>query len=304
MNSKSGFNRRSTAETVTEGIDLSGKTALITGVNSGLGFESMRVLASRGAHIIGAARTMEKAQDACAQIDGETTPVSCELSDFDSVVACAVQVKALGRPIDILMCNAGIMALPELELCNGYEMQFVTNHLGHFLLINLLLDKVTEAEAGRIVLLSSMAHMFAPKSGIDFNNLSGEKGYKKMPFYGQAKLANLLTALELSQRLQGTSATANSLHPGVINTNLGRHMDDGGIGSKIMSLGTDIFGKNIPQGAATQCYVAAHPDVEGISGRYFVNSNIARSSANGRNTELAARLWQESEKILADYMPE
>ena len=300
---KSGFNRRSTAEEVTAGVDLSGKTALITGVNSGLGFESMRVLASRGAHIIGAARTLEKAVEACSQVSGETTAVACELSDFDSVESCAEKVKALDKPIDILMCNAGIMALPELEQCYGLELQFVTNHLGHFLLTRLLLDSVIAADAGRIVLLSSAAHAFAPLRGIDFDNLSGENGYRGWSFYGQSKLANSLTALALSDRLEGTSATANAVHPGVIQTNLGRYMDDGGIKSRIMNTAASAFGKSIPQGAATQCFVATHPLVEGISGRYFADVNIARSSRQGRNRKLAEKLWRESEEILAEFLP-
>lgn len=300
---KSGFNSRSTAVQVTDGIDLTGKTALITGVNSGLGFESMRVLASRGARVIGAARTIDKASDACAQVNGDTTPVACELSDFDSVVSCAESVQALDQPVDILMCNAGIMALPELEQCYGYEMQFVTNHLGHFLLIQHLLEQVKAAAAGRIVLLSSAAHMMAPKGGINFDNLTGENGYRGWPFYGQSKLANLLTALELTQRLEGTNTTANAVHPGVINTNLGRHMDDGGIRAKLTNGVVGLFGKDIPQGAATQCYVATAPDLDGISGRYFANCNLARSTRPGRDKELAARLWQESEEILANYLP-
>ena len=300
---RSGFNRRSTAEEVTRNIDLTGKTALITGVNSGLGFESMRVLCDRGAHVIGAARTMEKATQACDQVDGETTPVACELSDFDSVVACAEAVQALDLPLDVLMCNAGIMALPELEQCYGYEMQFVTNHLGHFLLIRHLLEQVKSAPAGRIVLLSSAAHMLTPKGGINFDNLTGENGYRGWPFYGQSKLANLLTALELTRQLESSNATANAVHPGVINTNLGRHMDDGGLRSKLTNGAVNFFGKNTPQGAATQCYVATNPDLEGVSGRYFADCNIARSTRFGRDKKLAARLWQESDEILENYLP-
>jgi WW domain-containing oxidoreductase len=298
---KSGFNRRSTAEQVTGGLDLSGKTALITGVNSGLGFESMRVLASRGAHVIGAARTLGKAAGACDQIDGDTTPVACELSDFDSVVDCANEVISLDRSIDILMCNAGIMALPKLEQKYGLELQFVTNHLGHFLLVNHLLDRVIEAPAGCIVLLSSAAHMSPRPGGIEFDNLSGESGYSGWSFYGQSKLANLLTAVELSRRLESTNATANAVHPGVIETNLGRHM--GGFLTSAIRVFSPLFERSVEQGAATQCYVATHPKVEGVSGRYFADCNIARSTRHGKDTKLAARLWQESEDFLADYLP-
>src|SRR5210317_1029203 len=130
------FTKEATGEEVTQGLDLSGKTILITGANSGLGYETMRVLAMRGAHIIAIARNMEKAQKACASIVGKTTPVACELTDFNSVVACTDTIKALNRPIDVLICNAGIMELPELEQVYGIEKQFIVNYLGHFILTN------------------------------------------------------------------------------------------------------------------------------------------------------------------------
>jgi len=297
---KSGFNRRSTAEQVTEGVDLSGKTALITGVNSGLGFESMRVLAMRGAHVIGAARTMAKAEQACAEIDGQTTPVACELSDLDSVAACADAVAAMRMPIDILMCNAGIMALKNLEQVNGIEMQFATNHLGHFVLINRLLDQVKQAEAGRVVILSSLGHMQSGKLGIDFDNLSGDKGYNPWQFYGQSKLANLLCAKELARQLEGIGVTVNSVHPGVIKTNLGRNT--GGPFSGVIQFFAKAFERTVAQGAATQCYVAANPGVATTSGEYFADCNIAKPAAHGRDAALAEKLWQVSMELTKDYL--
>jgi WW domain-containing oxidoreductase len=297
---KSDFNRRSSAEQVTQGVDLTGKTVLITGVNSGLGFESMRVLAMRGAHVIAAARTKEKAMAACASIEGKTTPIACELSDFESVVRCADEVVAMNTPIDILMCNAGIMAPSELQTKYGIEMQFLTNHLGHFVLVNRLLERVKQAEAGRIVMLSSMGHQQSPKNGIDFDNLSGDKGYDAWKFYGQSKLANLLMANELAQRLQGSGATANAVHPGVIRTNLAR--STGGIVSRLISTVARLFERTIAQGAATQCYVAAHANMAGVSGEYFVDCNPAKPSEHGRDGELASRLWRESEILVSDYL--
>lgn len=299
---RSGFNRRSTAEQVTDGVDLRGKTAVITGVNSGLGLESMRVLAMRGAHVIGAARTREKAQQACQQVNGDTTPVACELSNLASVADCADEIMALGKPIDILMCNAGIMALKDLQQVNGIELQFATNHLGHFVLINRLLENVRQAEAGRIVLLSSLGHMQSPKAGIDFDNLSGDRGYDPWQFYGQSKLANLLCAKELARQLKtdGSSATANSVHPGVIRTNLARNT--GGALSGLISLIAKPFERNIAQGAATQCYVAANAQVAGVSGEYFADCNIARPAPRGRDGELAQKLWQVSRELCADYV--
>ncbi|MBL8198798.1 MAG: SDR family NAD(P)-dependent oxidoreductase, partial [Chromatiales bacterium] len=180
------FGAKSTAEEVTAGIDLSGKTALITGANSGLGYEAMRVLAMRGAHVLCAARTLEKAKEACAGIKGRTTPVVIELTDFPSIVAGTDAVKAMGMPIDMLILNAGIMALPELEQVNGLEKQFVTNHLGHFIVGNRLLPQVQAAAQGRVVVLTSSGYQWAPEAGIEFDNLSGERDYKPNKMYGQS----------------------------------------------------------------------------------------------------------------------
>ena len=294
----SDFRASSTAEEVTAGMDLKGKTALVTGCNSGLGYETMRVLTLRGAHVIGAARTLEKAESACASIDGDTTPVVAELSDFSSVLSCADAVKRLQQPIDMLICNAGIMALPDLTLSQGLELQFVVNHLGHFLLTNSLLDQVKAAEAGRIVILSSCAHQMAPRQGIDFDNLDGSKSYFGWTAYGRSKLANGLYAAELSRRLAGSTATANSVHPGVINTNLGRHLPGGQMGKN-----DSVFDKSIAQGAATQCYVAANTIPAGISGQYFVDCNPAQAKPKMYDQALAARLWEVSDQLIVERLP-
>ncbi|HEY9724098.1 MAG TPA: SDR family NAD(P)-dependent oxidoreductase [Oscillatoriaceae cyanobacterium] len=290
-----GFGYGSTAEEVTAGLDLTGRAILVTGCNSGLGFETMRVLALRGAHVIGTARNEEKARAATAQVSGQTTGVACELSDPASVRACVAQVKALGTPLDAIICNAGIMALPKLEQAHGYELQFFTNHIGHFLLVTGLLD--ARAERGRVVMLSSEAHTMAPKEGIQFDNLSGARGYSPWGAYGQSKFANLLFAKELGRRLAGTEKTANAVHPGVIATNLGRSM---GAGPRLaMAIAGPLFLKSIPQGAATQCYVAVHPDAATRRGAYFASSNVARCRPDADDAALAARLWEESERIVA-----
>lgn len=143
------FDADSTAEEVTAGIDLTGKTAFITGVNSGLGYETMRVLAMRGAHVLDAARTQEKAEKACRSVAGKTTPFVCELSDFQGVAECAKKAAAIGKPIDILICNAAISVLPELKQVHGIERHFAVNHLGHFILANQLLDSLKAADQGR-----------------------------------------------------------------------------------------------------------------------------------------------------------
>ena len=198
-------------------------TIAITGANSGLGYETMRVLALRGAHIIGIARTQEKADKACASIKGETTPVFLDLADWESVVNCADRIRAMNIPLDGLITNAGIMALPELQLVNGVEKQFAINHLGHFILINQLRDTVLAAPQGRFTLLSSDAHRRADK-GIEFDNLDGSQHYDPWNAYGVSKLANALCARELARQTSDTDAIANSVHPGVIRTNLVQHL--------------------------------------------------------------------------------
>ena len=210
-----GFGYGSTAEEVTEGINLTGKTILITGCNSGLGKESMRVLSLRGASILGLGRTKEKVQDAFLEAGvKQGKAYSCELSDPKSVRQCVDEIQKENLKIDVILCNAGIMALPKLEKSNGYELQFFTNHIGHFLLVTGLLGSLTED--GRVVMLSSAAHNAAPKGGIDFENLKGEKGYSAWTAYGRSKMANLLFAKELALKFQGSKKTAYAVHPGVI----------------------------------------------------------------------------------------
>ena len=219
------FDKSTTAaEQVTAGLDLTGPTALVTGATSGIGLETARVLALRGAHVLVTGRTLDKARAACAGIPGRATPLACELEDFDAVAECAARVVQLGVPLDMLICNAGIMAPPALELVRGLEKQFVVNHLGHFLLVHRLLDAVRAAPAGRVVMVSSSAHKWAPPGGIAFDNLTGEKGYDPRVFYGQSKLANALVARELARRLAGTVTTANAVHPGLIITNIIRYI--------------------------------------------------------------------------------
>ena len=207
------FGDDSTAEQVTSGVDLRGKTALVTGATSGLGLETMRVLALRGAHVIGTGRTLEKAKAACESVAGRTTPIALELERWETIVSATDLIKALGMPIDMLICNAGIMALPQLEQAYGLEKQFVVNQLGHFILTNRLLPQVQAAPQGRIVVVSSLGYQWAPPSGIEFDNLEGSRDYEPNKMYGQSKLANGLFSLELSRRLResGSLATSNSV---------------------------------------------------------------------------------------------
>lgn len=290
----SPFGATSTAEEVTAGLDLNGKTALVTGCNSGIGYETMRVLALRGAHVIGTGRTLERAQDACNSVEGHTTPAVLELSDFESVVACAESVRAMGMPIDMLICNAG-MLLRDLQQVNGLEIQFVVNHLGHFLLVNRLLDEVLAAPQGRVVVVSSIAHSSSPEGGIQFDNLSGEGWARES--YGHSKLANGLFSLELAARLNGMEATSNSLHPGVIReTNITRNLP------AAMGSVSSMPGKSIPQGAATTCYVATYPELAGVSGLYFDDCDAVAPGGYMEDRDMARRLWQVSEELVGVYL--
>jgi len=290
------FGRDSTAEEVTEGLDLTGMTAVVTGANSGLGYETMRVLAMRGAHVIGTGRTLEKAETACASVDGKTTPVVLELSDLTSCAASAQQIIAMDLPIDMLILNAGIMAVPELQQVDGIERHLFINHFGHFAFGTPLIGRVKQAKQGRVVVLSSLGHLWAPDDGIEFDNLSGERGeYDQNKMYGQSKLANGLYAFELARRLQGTNATANAVHPGIINTNLGRQMKNW---QKIASnLFGWIFMKSIGAGAATQTYAATYPALADVSGYYFADCNPVVPDPKMEDAALAARLWEVSEEL-------
>lgn len=286
------FDRRSTAEEVTEGVDLAGKTALVTGVSSGIGAETLRVLALRGAHVFGAARTLERARAAAAGLPGRVTPIGCELTDQDDVRRCAAELVAQVPALDLLIANAGIMALPKLEQVNGIEKQFATNHLGHFLLVNLLKPSLTAAGA-RVVVVSSAAHLRPPPEGIQFENLSGERGYGPLTAYAQSKLANVLFANGLGQRFHGV--TANAVHPGVIRTQLARYWHPAL--TAVLGVLTMPFSKSIPQGAATQCWVATAAELDGVSGRYFADCREARSHALASDKNLGDRLWRVSEEL-------
>jgi NAD(P)-dependent dehydrogenase (short-subunit alcohol dehydrogenase family) len=223
-----------------------------------------------------------------------------ELTDLASVRTCADQIRGMNIPIDMLILNAGIMSLPELEQVNGIEKQFFVNHLGHFLFANLLTERVVAAPAGRVISLSSSGHQWAPEGGIQFDNLSGERDYDPMQMYGQSKLANGLFAFELARRLGETNATSNAVHPGIINTNLGRHFP------KWQLLMADLIGwaimKPVEAGAATTAYVAASPIIDGVTGYYFADCNPEVPDPRMNDEQLAGELWSVSEELTSDYM--
>ncbi len=294
------FGPGSTATEVTEGLDLTGRTMLVTGVTSGVGLETMRVLALRGAHVIGTGRTLARARAACRAVQGRTTPLALELTDYPSVLACAEAVRALGVPLDALLCNAGVMALPKLEQVGGIERQFATNHLGHFLLVNRLLPAVQAAPQGRVVVVSSVALGWAAPGGIEWDNLSGSRGYAPERAYGQSKLANALFALELARRLEGSAATANALHPGYVDTKLFRHYPWSLRGARNLLRNPGKI--TVEQGAATSCYVATAPALAGVSGLFFEDCNPVTPDARALDRVAAARLWEVSEALLRPYL--
>ena len=296
----SQFDAKSTAEQVTSGMDLTGQTVLVTGATSGLGYETMRVLALRGAHVLGTGRTLDKAEAACAKITGRATPVQLELTDFDSVARCAETVRAQNPGLDTLICNAGVMALPNLEQAYGLEKQFVTNHLGHFLLVNLLLDQVLAADAGRVVVVSSSALKWADPAGIEWDNLSGEHDYSANRAYGQSKLANNLFSLELARRIQDSNSISNAMNPGPVLTNLQRHAPAWAV--KLGDLLGPMFMKSPAEGASTVCYLAAHPTIRDVSGHYFENCNPISVGGNAENAAMAARLWDVSTELTSSYL--
>jgi NAD(P)-dependent dehydrogenase (short-subunit alcohol dehydrogenase family) len=290
-----GFGYATTAEEATAGCDLRGKTMLVTGCNSGLGRETARVLALRGARVVATARSVEKARDACAGLAGDFLPVACELAEPASVRACVAAVKAGAAPLDAILCNAGVMAIPTPQQKFGWELHLFTNHIGHFILVTGLLDRL--APAGRVVVTASRAHRRAPAAGIEFDNLSGERGYAPMKAYGISKLANILFSRELARRLGGNGQTSNALHPGVIATNITRTIPS--VARLAMRALAPIMLKTIPQGAATQCYLAASPAVAQVTGGYFSDCNPEETTAAGRDMAMAARLWQQSEALVA-----
>ncbi|XP_075477785.1 short-chain dehydrogenase TIC 32, chloroplastic-like [Primulina tabacum] len=299
----SGFSACSTAAEVAQGIDASGLTAIVTGASSGIGIETTTILAQCGVHVIMAVRNVDSGKKVKETIikenhDAKVDVMELDLSSMSSIRKFALEYNNLSLRLNILINNAGVMAPPFTLSQDSIELQFATNHLGHFLLTNLLLDnmKKTASESqkeGRIVIVSSEGHRFAYREGIRFDQINDSSSYNTLFAYGQSKLANILHANELASRLkeEGVEITANSLHPGAIATNLMRHH---GFVEGIVNWVGKYFIKNIPQGAATTCYVALHPQVKGVSGKYFADSNIAYPSSLARDRDLAKKLWDFS----------
>ncbi|KAG9147883.1 hypothetical protein Leryth_003471 [Lithospermum erythrorhizon] len=274
---------------------------------SGIGFETARVLALRNAHVIIAARNMEAADDAKQKIlnqneNAHVDALKLDLCSIKSIKEFAERFNDLNVPLNILINNAGIMFCPFQLSEDGVEVQFATNHLGHFYLTNLLLDKMKETAKstgiqGRIVNLSSVAHLYTYDSGIEFEKINDKLSYSDKKAYGQSKLANILHANELSRRSQaeGTNITVNSVHPGLIMTNLFKHT---GNLMGLMKMFSFLMWKNVPQGAATTCYVALHPQLKDVTAKYFLDCNEWKPSKFAEDEGLAKKLWDFSNKLI------
>jgi NAD(P)-dependent dehydrogenase (short-subunit alcohol dehydrogenase family) len=303
---RSGFDAGATAEQVTAGVDLTGKLAVVTGCTSGIGFETMRVLAKRGAHVVGTSRSRTRAEEACRKVIGSTIPVQLDLGDFDSVARCADDIHTLRSPVDMLINNAGYLAGGnERQLINGVEKHFVINHLGHFILTNRLMDRLYISTQGRIVNVASRAaYRRAPDDGIRFDDLAMSNEYSDLLAYGQSKLANVLFSLQLAELLRGTRITSNALHPGVINTDIDRNLNP------VMRFGfgllVSLSGKSIEEGAATTCYVATSNKLGNISGRYFEDCDAVTIENMGhmQDMAMAERLLHKSIELTSDWLVE
>jgi len=280
---------------------LDGKTVVITGANTGIGKETALDLSRRGAKIVMLCRNVEKAEVAATEIrkatEGEVVVHKMDLSSLASVREAAEQLGNSLEKIDILINNAGIMACPEMRTTEGFELQFGTNHLGHFLLTNLLMPLIKKAAPGaRIVNVSSLAH---EKGAMQWDDLNWEKtSYDSIAAYCQSKLANVLFTKELARKGDGSGVTVYALHPGVINTELGRHIKDTyGTLAEFAFKMAGPFIKTAVNGAQTSIYCAVDEGLADKSGKYYSDCKEKAVARQGDSMEDAKRLWDISEEL-------
>ncbi|WP_181764577.1 oxidoreductase [Streptomyces albidus (ex Kaewkla and Franco 2022)] len=288
------------AWTAQELPDLSGRTVVVTGANSGLGLVTARELAGAGAHVVLAVRDVTRGETAASTVRGSTEVRRLDLADLASVRAFAEQWQG---PIDILINNAGVMAIPERRTADGFEMQIGTNHLGHFALTNLLLPHIT----GRVVSVASSAHRFGR---ISFDDLNSRKGYGRWRAYGQSKLANLLFVLELSRRLEdaGTQIGAHAAHPGYAATNLQGHTTNKAE-KAVMAVANRLVAQRDDMGALPTLFAATQQlpgaSYTGPGGPMESRGHPAPAakSAAARDADAARRLWTLSEELTGVTFP-
>jgi NAD(P)-dependent dehydrogenase (short-subunit alcohol dehydrogenase family) len=305
------FSAQSTAAEVIDGIDLHGQRAIVTGGSSGIGVETARALAGAGAEVTLAVRDLAAGERTAAEVTAATgMPVGAGRLDLADPASVAAFAAAWSGPLHLLINNAGVMALPGLQLTpQGWELQFATNHLGHFALATRLHPALAAAGEARIVSLSSRGHLRSPVVFEDLNFAA--RPYDPWLAYGQSKTANVLFAVEATRRWASDGITANAVHPGAIaDTALSRHMDPAQL--EALRTSGQFQYKTIAQGAATSVLVATSPELKGIGGRYFEDCNEAvvlgpdvpadagsGVAAYAVDPELAARLWQVSQELLA-----
>lgn len=279
------FGATSTAEDVLSGVDLHGKRILVTGVSAGIGVETARSLAAHGAQIVGAVRDLAKAEGATAQVrkdaaahGGSFELIALDLGDLKSVRACADALLASGKSFDVVIANAGVMATPFGHTVDGFETQFGTNHLGHFVLVNRIAPLISEG--GRLINLSSSGHRFA---NVDLDDPNFERTpYEPFIAYGRSKTANILFAVAFDRRHRERGVRAAAVHPGGIPTELGRHLEPGRIQMMLDQMNQQLAAegkppfqwKTIPQGAATSVWAGVVAPAEEIGGRYCENCHV------------------------------
>ena len=314
------FGAESTTDEVLEGANLSGKRVLVTGASAGLGVETARTLAAHGATVVGAARDLDKAHRATEAVrkdaahGGSLELVALDLASLKSVRACADALVGAAKPFDVVICNAGVMACPKGTTSDGFETQFGTNHLGHFVLVNRIAALMKTG--ARLVNLSSAGHRF---SDVDLEDPNFEHTpYTEFGAYGRSKTANALFAVEFDRRHRGEGVRAAAVHPGVIQTELGRHMTPELIQGMLKSIedannaaGAPAFKwKTIPQGAATTVWSGFVAAADVVGGRYCEDCHVAEPQENpeARNGvrsyaldgEHAKALWAKSEEMVGE----
>ncbi|WNG33700.1 SDR family NAD(P)-dependent oxidoreductase [Archangium violaceum] len=317
------FGATSTTDEVLEGRDLSGKRILVTGVSAGLGIETARALVAHGAHVVGAARNLEKAEAATRGVQaasagsGRLELVELDLASLASVRRCADNLLRQGKPFDVVIANAGVMACPFGLTEDGFELQFGTNHLGHFVLVNRIASLLRAGS--RVVSLSSSGHRYAD---VDLDDPHFERThYEPFVAYGRSKTANILFAVELDRRLRERGVRATAVHPGAIKTELGRHLPDDSLSTFVERTNADLAAqgkqpfalKTIPQGAATSVWAGVVAEADEVGGRYCENCHVTTrvtldpldpSSEGVRpyalDLERATALWAKSEALVRE----
>jgi NAD(P)-dependent dehydrogenase (short-subunit alcohol dehydrogenase family) len=280
---------------------MQGKTVIVTGATAGIGFETARVLAGKGAQVVIISRSPERCRMAADQIKSDTGNnkvhfIAADLSYTAGIQDAAYQFKRHFTRLDVLVNNAGAFFDRRMVNTDGHEMTFALNHLNYFLLTHLLLDVLKTSSPARVVNVSSDAHRGVT---LNFDDLQNEKNYQGFKAYGQSKLCNVLFTYELAHRLDGTRVTANALHPGFVSTKFATNNGPlYALGMRLMS----FLAKSPQKGAQTSIYLASAPEVEGVNGKYFTDSREVDSSPASYDRASAERLWQTSLLLIGQSM--